>query len=103
MPQLIFKGVKREDVKNLSKTLPSVLSEISQTPKDYFTFECPNTEYFFEGEDFKMYPLVKIIQFERLKEIEEKMALTIQEKVKTLGYSECEVYFIHIEKENYYE
>lgn len=103
MPQIIFKGVKTEDVREISKKLPEELGEISHTPVDYFTIERPNTEYFFGGETFQMYPLIEVIQFDRGQEIEKKMALNIQEKVKSLGYDECEVYFTHIEKENYYE
>lgn len=103
MPQLIFKGVNREDVRKMSGILPDILSEIAETPKDYFTFECPRTDYFFGGEEIKMYPLIEVIQFERGKEVEGKMAYTIQSEVKKLGYEECEVYFTHILKENYYE
>lgn len=103
MPQLIFKGVKRDDVISLSKNLSNILAEISDTPVDYFTFERPNTEHFSFGEIFEMYPLIEIIQFNRGKNVEEKMAQLIQSEIKKLGYDECEVYFTHIEKEDYYE
>lgn len=103
MPQLIFKGVKREEVKKLSLTLPDLLSQITSTPRDYFTFERPSTEYFFDGESYKIYPLVEVVQFSRGTEIESKMAEIIQSEIKKIGYNECEVYFIHIEKQNYYE
>lgn len=102
MPQLIFKGVKREDVIKLSKSLPSVLSDIATTPIDYFTFERPNTEYFFDGNEFEMYPLIEIIQFDRGRDVEKRMSETVQEHLLTLGYLECEVYFTHISEEDYY-
>lgn len=103
MPQLVFKGVKREDVIHLSKKLPNILSELTDTPVDYFTFERPNTEYFSLGESFEMYPLVEIIQFDRGKFIERQIAKAVQDEIKKLNYDECEVYFTHITKENYYE
>lgn len=103
MPQLIFKGVKREDVKALSEKLPKILSVMSDTPMDYFTFECPISEYFFGGKEVEMYPLVEVKQFDRGAQIEKRMAVAVQVEVKAMGYGECEVFFTHIEKENYYE
>ena len=103
MPQLIFKGVKKNDVKEMNNSLPYKLAEISDTPVDYFTIEVPETTYFFDGKEFEMYPLIEVIQFDRGVEVEEKMAKEIQNHVKKFDYSECEVYFTHIEKENYYE
>lgn len=103
MPQLIFKGVKREDVLSLSKVLPKSLSKISNTPVDYFTIERPQTEYFSDGNAVEMYPLIEVIQFDRGVETESKMAEEIGEMVKKLGYTECEVYFTHIAKQDYYE
>lgn len=103
MPQLIFKGVKREDVIKLSEVLPNELSEITGTPIDYFTIERPETEYFFNGKKFEMYPLVEIVQFDRGLSIEKKMAEFIQMEVKKLGYEACEVYIMHVNEDDYYE
>lgn len=103
MPQLIFKGVKKEDVCNFSKDMAQSLSEISDTPIDYFTFERPETNYFSNNSSFEMYPLIEVIQFDRGSEVEEKMAKQIATIVKSCGYKECEVYFTHIDKKDYYE
>lgn len=103
MPQIIFKGVKKDDVISISKSLPTLLSDVSATPVDYFTLELPNTQYFSNGKECEMYPLIEVIQFDRGLDIESKMAHIIQSCVKKCGYSECEVYFTHIEKQNYYE
>lgn len=103
MPQLIFKGIKREEAKEMSLILPEKLSTLTGTPKDYFTFEYPSTEYFFEGKEFKMYPLIEIIQFDRGLSIEKKMAEIVKKEIINLGYSECEVYFLHVKEDDYYE
>lgn len=103
MPQIIIKGVKREDVINISQNLPQKLADASNTPIDYFTMERPCTEYFSNGDIFDMYPLIEVIQFDRGVDVESNMASIIQEEIKSLGYSECEVYFTHIERQNYYE
>lgn len=103
MPQLIFKGTKRQDVLELSKVLPKMLSEVSATPIDYFTIEFSNNEFFSDGKVFDMYPLIEVILFDRGRQVEEKMAKIIKEQVMLRNYKECEVYMTHIEKENYYE
>ena len=103
MPQLIFKGVKKEEVCQLSEELANNLSKISDTPIDYFTFEVPSTTYFSQGKEFEMYPLIEVIQFDRGVDVESTMAKEIATKVKECGYNECEVYFTHIEKKDYYE
>ncbi|MDB1144731.1 MAG: DUF1904 family protein [Alcaligenaceae bacterium] len=102
MPQLIFKGVKAKDVAEISKELPHQLAKISDTPLDYFTLERPDTNYFFDGKPFDMYPLIEVIQFDRGVEIERQMAKAIQEAVKKCNYEQCEVYFTHIGREDYY-
>ena len=98
MPQIIFKGVEKKDVNKVSEILPKFLSEVTNTPIDYFIIERPETVYYFGG-----YPLIEVIQFDRGKDIEKKIAKIISDEVKKCGYKECEVYFTHIEKENYYE
>lgn len=103
MPQLIFKGIEMKEVQQLSQTLLEPLSILTDTPEDYFIFEYPTTNYFFYGVPVKSYPLIEVIQFDRGKEIEHQTAVLIQNHVKLLGYDECEVYFTHIPKENYYE
>lgn len=103
MPQLIFKGVKREEVAKASEDLALLLADVSNTPVDYFTFERPNTEYFSGGKTFEMYPLIEVKLFDRGKDIESKMAEIIQNKIKGFGYDVCEVYFTHIGLEDYYE
>lgn len=103
MPQLIFKGIKKEHVEKFSKELVEELATISETPLDYFTLEVPQTSYVANGAPFEMFPLVEVIQFERSAPVERQMAICIAQKVKDLGYSVCEVYYIHLEKKDYYE
>lgn len=103
MPQLIFKGVKKEDVKSLSASLLAPLSEIASAPADYFTFECVENSYFKEGNEWSVYPLIEIIQFDRGVEVESKMAETIAQQVKSLGYPTCEIFFTYVFKDRYFE
>lgn len=99
MPQLIFKGVEIDKLRSIKNEIVEELSKISNTPKDYFTVEVVDSLFL---QDEEMYPLIEIKQYKREKEIEKSMANIIANKIKSIGYKECEVYFIHIENENYY-
>lgn len=103
MPQLIFKGVTPDIVQKLSIALPKKLADLSDTPVDYFTLECPQTQYFRDGKVHTMYPLVEVLQYDRGVTMEKQMAQCIADAVKAEGYDVCEVYFIHIGKDDYYE
>lgn len=103
MPQIVFKSLNPDQVRTLSSGLLEQLADISQTPHDYFRFELNQSRYFFKGQEVESYPLVEVIQFDRGKEVEGKMARTIQAAILALGYQECEVYFTHVTADNYYE
>lgn len=103
MPQIIVKGLSPMDLIDLSQSLIQNLADISNTPIDYFRLERPEVTYYDLGQEVESYPLVEVIQFDRGQAVEGQMARLIQEAVKQLGYQECEVYFTHIAKENYYE
>lgn len=103
MPQLIFKGVSIDAVESMSDYLAEKLSAVDNTPSDYFTFEVPRTMFFKYGKKDQMYPLVQVLAFERDHKIEAKMANIIAEAVKEEGYEQCEVFFLHIGQNDYYE
>lgn len=103
MPQLIFKGVKKEDVQSLSMSLLAPLCEIASAPPHYFTFECVENTFFKEGRCWDVYPLVEIIQFDRGVEVETKMAETVANHVKALGYPTCELFFTYVVRDRYFE
>lgn len=102
MPQLLFRGIRDKEVAILSKDLLDKLSEISNTPKDYFIFEHSENKTYYLGEEVGQYPLVEIKQFKRDDIVEKKMSEEISDMIKTFGYNECEVYFIHLDEEKYF-
>lgn len=103
MPQLIVKGLTREALRALSLTLPEELSRISDTPLDYFTLELSENIAFSQGKEATLYPLVEVKQFDRGLLVERKMARAIQKAIRAEGYDEVEVYFIHLDRERYFE
>lgn len=103
MPQLIFKACSAQMVQTLSAKLPPVLSQITDTPEDYFTFEWQTSHYFAQGQQTKLYPIVEIQQFCRPKSVQKQMAETIAATIAELGEPNCEIYFLPLGTEDYYE
>lgn len=102
MPQLIFQGVQPEQVQEWSQTLLSVLADCSNTPPDYFTFCHLDPTYYTQGQQTSTYPLVEIKLFDRGRDVEAKMARIISDAILAHGYEECEVYFLHLQQDDYY-
>lgn len=100
MPQIILKGVEKEKIFKIKDKLIEELSEISNTPKDYFIIEIVDSTFLMYNQD--MYALINIIQYKREKEVEEKMMSIVFENLRSIGYEEIEGYYTHIDKENYY-
>lgn len=103
MPQLIFKGIKENDLLKMSTELVSELSRLSETPRDYFTLECVNNPFVFDGKSFNMYPLVEVKWFDRGMTCKHEMATCITNFLKSYHYDGIEVYFTPIAKNDYFE
>lgn len=102
MPRIVFKGIKKEELKNMSKKLVDELAHIVETTRDNFILEYSTNEYIFDGNEIEIYPLIEINWFKRTKEIEKKVYECIEKNIKNLGYSEVEVYFIELKEDSYY-
>lgn len=103
MPQLVFKGLKPQDVCQLSLVLPQKLAALSHTPVEYFTLECLGSTYYSAGQPQPPFPMVEVKQFRREPQVQQAMANCIGEHVKQLGYETCDVYFILLAHEDYFE
>lgn len=103
MPQLTFKGIREEDVREMSRDLPEALADLSDTPVAYFTMAREEARYFAGGASSQPYPMVEVVQFARPQEVERAMATCIASAVRKRGYATCDVYFIHLAQEAYYE
>ncbi len=103
MPQVIFKGIEKQDVKKLSTSLPTKLEDASEIPHDWFTVEHLEMSFFSGGEQVPSFPIVQVNWFDRGQDIKDKMADVITKAVMQQGYEQVELFFIPLEKESYYE
>ncbi len=103
MPQVIFKGIKKQDVAEISKHLPKMLEQASEIPADWFTVEYIETLFFSGGDLVSSYPIVQVNWFDRGQDIKDKVAKEITKATASVGYNQIEIFFIPLEKQSYYE
>lgn len=103
MPQLIIKGMKKGDVKLISKDLVDELHSIVGCPRDYFTLEVPETAYISDGEEIVGSPLIQVNWFDRGQEVRDCTAAAITRHIHQVGYQNVEIFFVLLEKNSYYE
>lgn len=103
MPQLIFKGVKTNTIKEISTKLVNELSLLTDSPRDYFTLECIETQFIFDGELINIYPIVEVKWFDRGQSCKDRVAVAINKALKSHGHDTTEIFFTTLEKEDYYE
>lgn len=103
MPQLIFTGVKIEEVKDISTQLVDTLAEIADAPRDYFTLETNERPFVFDGEIIKINPVIQVLWFDRGQTVKDEMASVIDQALRNKGYQHIEIIFEALNKESYYE
>jgi hypothetical protein len=103
MPQLIFKGVKTNTIKEISTKLVNDLSLITDSPRDYFTLECIETQFIFDGDLTIVYPIVEVKWFDRGQSCKDRVAAAIDKALRLHGHDTTEIFFTTLEKEDYYE
>ncbi|MCX7970692.1 MAG: DUF1904 domain-containing protein [Negativicutes bacterium] len=104
MPQIIFRGVERADIAAFQWDLLERLSEAAGCPRDHFVVEHRAADFLCDhGRHCSCGPLIQVYWFERGKEVRDKVAGAIDRAVRGRGYKTCEIYFIPLQPENYYE
>lgn len=99
MPHLRFRGCKLDELRNINMEMISILSEKLDTPKDYFTVEFIESYYVSE----EKYPFIEVLWFNRGDETKQLVANIITDLMKQFKYTDVCVYFVDLEKKNYYE
>jgi len=103
MPQLTFKGIKRQCVIGMSKALVDELQAIIDVPREYFALDHVDSMYIMDGKEAAEYPLVYVNLFDRGREAEDKLAKAITKHVHHAGYKNVDVIFTILERNRYYE
>ena len=104
MPHLRFRGLKKEEVMEVSVDLIDKLSAIMECPKVHFTLEHISSLYIADGEEAKVkYGFVEIMWFKRSDEIKQLVASAITSSLSKYDREDVSIYFYDMEKENYFK
>ncbi|SHJ85128.1 protein of unknown function [Dethiosulfatibacter aminovorans DSM 17477] len=102
MPQITFRGIKKETVKNISGRVVNELKDIVNAPADWFTIEYMYTEFFVDGEFSENYPLIQVHWFGRDLEVQDSVASVLTDILIDEGYPEVEISFHTFDRRSYY-
>lgn len=96
MPRIVAKGIKKEDLKKVSKELFDTISEIIDRPREAFTLDLIESIAILDGEEISR-AAIEIGWVARPVEVCEKVANAIGELIKPLGYETIMVSFKSID------
>ncbi|MDO4813651.1 MAG: DUF1904 family protein [Gemella sp.] len=100
MPRIVTRGIKKEDVKELSTVLLDTIETIIDRPKSAFTLEAVEATSYFDGEEAPLV-YVEVSWKARPTEVCKEVAEAITPLIKDKGYEKVFVYFkeLDLEKE----
>jgi hypothetical protein len=103
MPSLRFRAIDPKKICDISKVLVDDLQELLECPRDYFNIESLQSVFIRDGEYVNGYPFVEIAWFDRGQELQDRAAEIITRHIHSIGYSDVDIIFTILQKENYYE
>jgi hypothetical protein len=103
MPQIVIKGMKKEEVQKISKKLIDELYPIVQCPREYFTIEFVDDTFIMDGDVVKSNLFIQINWFDRGQEVQDEVAAAITKNIYEVGYEQVDIFFTILERSNYYE
>jgi hypothetical protein len=103
MPQLIIRGMKKEHIQAISKTMVDELTSIVGCPRDYFTIELLESRFIQDGLEVTGSPLIQVNWFDRGQTVQDAAAQAIDRAVRSAGYEQIEIFFVVLDEARYYE
>ena len=103
MPQLIIKGLKPCEYRPFAKESRPELSRIVECPEDWFTFDYQLSAMYTSGGAVESFPVLQIWWFERPKDVQDRVAVYLDEALKKRGYRNSQISFHIFREEDYYE
>ncbi len=102
MPQINVRGIDTGKFLKVNSHLINELVDITGTAKDDFTVEIIKSDMLYEDKVVENYPFIEVCWFDRGQEIQDAVAKSITNQLKTIGIEEVDIFFTHFQKTNYY-
>lgn len=102
MPQLIFKGINMEQVKEISTPLVEELAQLCHCDTDNFTLEINQSTFVFNQAEVTGFPFIEVKWFDRGQEIQDQFAKIITKHIHSLHIPEVEIAFTVFLESAYY-
>jgi hypothetical protein len=102
LPQLIFKGITFDQVKQISTPLVEELADLCHCETDNFTLEIIHSTFVFNQEEVPGFPFIEVKWFDRGQEIQDQFAKITTKHIQSLGIPEVEIAFTVFLESAYY-
>ncbi|MGX7112322.1 DUF1904 family protein [Gemella cuniculi] len=96
MPRIVVRGVKKNDLKKVSKELFDTISKIIDRPREAFTLDLVESTAILDGEELNR-ANIEISWVSRPVEVCEKVASEVHELIKPFGYDAVMISFKNID------
>ncbi|MGC5324784.1 DUF1904 family protein [Brevibacillus sp. SYSU BS000544] len=102
MPHLLIRGIKPEQLCEISKPMVEELALVCECGTDNFTLEVLSTTGVFDGKVVPSFPFIEVAWFERGPEVRNRFAEAVTKHVLSLGLPEVEIAFVAYREDSYY-
>ena len=102
MPTLRFHAVDKERLRPVAGAMIGELAELLSIPTDYFNVEVIASTFFDTEGECAGFPIIEVHAFKRDEELEDAFAKCATRYMQQIGYSESELYFVHLAHRHYY-
>lgn len=103
MPQVTFKGMRVNQVCDISENLKNKLEEIIKCDRKHIKFNIIDSIEIENGKVVESFPRIEMLWFPRNHDIQDKVAEEITRQIQILGYKHVQVTFSIFKPENFYE
>lgn len=103
MPHLIFKGINKEKMVDISNILPKKLSPLfGGVPDNWFFLEHIDVKYYYQGVELENFPIVQINWYDKGPQVKEEVVSAINEVLEKLGYKSVKMFFINLDSNSFF-
>lgn len=103
MPQIIVKGMKEEELREISTELLDKVSSSIEVSKELINLVYLPVKFFKDGEEIDDFPIVEVIWRDKGQEYKDRFAAAIYEEIKKKGYEKVAINFFPLTNISHYK
>ncbi|MEG0283739.1 MAG: DUF1904 family protein [Erysipelotrichales bacterium] len=103
MPHIVFRNLEKNNFEKIVNELKETLPDIIGCPNHKITYNLIESYTLIDQKDSNLFTFVNISYIERPKDIQDKVALTLDTALRALGKDNIAINFTYLNKQAYYD